>query len=269
VVRFNTNVNHNLQATQHAWVDTPVQGGAPVDGEFIFAGATDEDHFTVGYPPVYPAPTGTYSNPSGSQNGVTIWPLVPPPTGRSGTVKVNQSTFVCNGTNGSLSQTPFNAPTVFNFFFPDYKYPGTLANNNIDSPEFQLSTDTDIVNLTNSLTNMFIGTGGGNSNLNGLSSFNNGGGAIVFDIGNTNPALGPVYMNAAKTANAGIPGLIDELANILVGGPLTPGTKTAIQTLVANNTNFPYTTPTNQQMRDRVRAIIHQITVSAEYAVQK
>ena len=271
VVRFNTNVNHNLQATQRVWVDTPVAGGAPVDGEFIFASATDEDHFTVSYPPVYPAPTGTYGNPSGSQNGVTIWPLVPPPTGRTGTVKVNQSTFVCNGTNGTLSQTPFNAPTVFNYFFPDYKYPGTLANNNIDSPEFQLSTDTDIVNLTNSLTNMFIGTGGGNGNLNGLSSYNNGGGAIVFDIGNTNPALGPVYMTPAKTSNAGIPGLIDELANILVGGPLAAGTKTAIQTLVANTTNFPYTlpTPTNLQMRDRCRAIIHQITVSAEYAVQK
>ena len=35
--------------------------------------------------------------------------------------------------------------------------------------------------------------------------------------------------------------------------------------------NFPYTTPTptNTQMRDRVRAIIHLIITSAEYAVQK
>ena len=35
--------------------------------------------------------------------------------------------------------------------------------------------------------------------------------------------------------------------------------------------NFPYTTPTptNLQMRDRVRAIIHLIITSAEYAVQK
>ncbi len=263
LVRFNTNVNHNLQVGQHVWVDTPVQGGAPVDGQFAVSVLTDEDHFKVPYPPLYPAPNGAYSNPSGSQNGVTIWPLVPPPTGRSGAVKVNHATFVCNGTNGSLSQTPFNAPTVFNFFFPDYKYPGSLANNNLNSPEFQLSTDTDIVNLTNSLTNMFIGTGGGNSNLNGLSSYNNGGGAIVFDIGE--------FMTAARTSNAGIPTLIDDLANRLVGAPLNAATKTAIQALVANTANFPYTTPTptNLQMRDRVRAIIHQITVSAEYAVQK
>jgi hypothetical protein len=108
---------------------------------------------------------------------------------------------------------------------------------------------------------MFIGTGGGNGNLNGLSSFNSGGGAIVFDIGE--------FMTPTQTSNAGIPALIDAIANRLVGGPLTAGTKTAIQNLVANNTNFPYTTPTNQQMRDRVRAVIHQIIVSAEYGVQK
>jgi uncharacterized protein (DUF1800 family) len=261
VVRLNTNVNHNLQVGNNVWIDSPVQGGAPVDGQFNVIGMTDEDHFTVTYPPVYPVPNGTYSNPSGSQNGVTIWPLVPPPAGRSGVVTVNSSTFACNGTNGSLSQTPFNAPTVFNFFYPDYKYPGSLANNNIDSPEFQLSNDTDIANLTNSLTNMFIGTGGGNGNLNGLSSFNNGGGAIVFDIGE--------FMTPAQTSDAAIPALIDKIADRLVGGPLTPAVKTAIQNLVANSTNFPYTTPTNQQMRDRVRAIIHQITVSSEYAVQK
>ena len=91
------------------------------------------------------------------------------------------------------------------------------------------------------------------------------------DIGNLNAGLGPVYMTAAKTSNAGIPALVDELANLLIGGPLLPATKTAIVNFVANTTNFPYTTPTptNLQMRDRVRAIIHLIITSAEYAVQK
>jgi uncharacterized protein (DUF1800 family) len=262
VVRFNTSVNHGLQIGANVWADTPVQGGAPVDAQYVVNGATDEDHITVGYPPVYPVPNGAFSNPSGSQNTVTLWPLVPPSTGRSGVVTVNQSTFLCNGTNGTLTQTPFNAPTVFNFYYSDYKYPGTLANNHVDSPEFQLSTDTSIATLTNTLTNMFIGTGGGNGNVNGLSSYNNGTGVITFDIGE--------FMTAARTSNAAIPALIDDIANRLVGGPLNAATKTAIQTLVANTTNFPMSTPpTNAQMRDRVRAIIHQITVSAEYAIQK
>ena len=66
-----------------------------------------------------------------------------------------------------------------------------------------------------------------------------------------------------------IPALIDELAYLLIGAPVEPTTKTTIQNFVANNTYFPYTTPTNQQMRDRVRAIIHLILTSAEFAVQK
>jgi hypothetical protein len=261
VVRFNLNQNHNLAVGNNVWIDSPVQGGAPVDGQFAMVGISDEDHFTVSYPPVYPTPTGTYSNPSGSQNNVTLWPLVPPPLGRSGVVSVNQSTFVVGGTDGALSQTPFNSQTVFNFYFPDYKYPGTLANNNVNSPEFQLSTDTAIINLSNSLTNMFIGTSGGNSNLNGLGSFNNGGGAIVYDIGE--------FMTPAQTSNAAIPALIDKIADRMCGQPLTSATKTAIQNFVANNTNFPYTTPTNQQMRDRVKAIIHALSLTSEYAVQK
>ena len=268
LVRFNTNVNHNMQVTEHAWIDTPVQGGAPVDAEFVVSAITDEDHLKVAYPPFYPAPIGAYTPPSGQQNSVTIWPLVPPPLGRSGVIKVNQSTFSCGGTDGTITQTPLNAPTVFNYFFPDYRYPGTLSSAHLDSPEFQLSTDTNIVNLTNSLTNMIIGTGGGNSNLVGLSSYNNGGGAVVFDIGE--------FLTPAQTANGGISALIDAIANRLVGGPLTPGTKAQIQTLVTNTTYFPYQyvsgVPTNThltQFRDRARQIVQLILCSSEYAVQK
>jgi hypothetical protein len=156
---------------------------------------------------------------------------------------------------------------VFNYFFPDYKFPGTLANTGLDSPEFQLTTDTNVMNLTNSLTNMIIGTGGGNGNLNGLSSFNNGSGTIVMNI--------EPYMTNLKTSEAGISGLIDELAILLIGAPLDASPKTRILNFVnhKNGSNvldyLPYTTPTNLQRRDRVRAVIHLIITSAAYAVQK
>ena len=354
VVQYNCNVNHNLLTNQHVWVDVPVVGSPLSDGEFIISApitgsgiaAVDEDHFQTSYAPV--GYGGTYPKPSGSNNGITLFPLVAPPMGRSGSVVVNQSTFVLGSTESSLSQSPLNSPTVFNYFFPNYKFPGVLSNSNLDSPEFQLTTDTNISNLTNSLTNMFIGTGGGNSNLNGLSSFNNGGGSIVMDIG--------AYLSTSKTSDAQIPALIDELASLLVGAPLDAATKTTIQNFILGlkinsigtgspctiTTNVPHNlalnpdgsvnvggtasvtisgvtggtfspainatytatitgantftvpsnctstsglvltsaglplyfpmsspTPTNQQMRDRVRAIIHLITTSAEFAVQK
>ncbi|MBX7207884.1 MAG: DUF1800 family protein [Verrucomicrobiaceae bacterium] len=337
LVQYNTNVNHNLSVGTQIWVDVPVIGTPVYDAEYTIASMTDEDHFRTSNQPTN-LNGGTYPTPSGSTNSVNIWPLVPAPTGRSGTVNVNQSTFVLGSTESTLTQSPLNAPTVFNFFFPDYKFPGSLSNTGLDSPEFQLTTDTNVMNLTNSLTNMFLSTGGGNGNLNGLSSFNAGGGSVVLDIGN--------YMTDAKTADGGIPGLIDELSNLLVGGPLQAATKTAIINFVTgrkisgistgnpctittsgdhvlktgdsvtiagvtggtfspaiNGTytvtvpvgstttftvpvnctsisglnltnayapqNLPYTAGSNQLKRDRVRAIIHLIVTSAEYAVQK
>ena len=159
------------------------------------------------------------------------------------------------------NQTPLNAPSVFNFFYPDYKFPGALANAGLDSPEFQLSSDAEIMRLSNSVTNMLIGVN--NTNAHGLASFVNGDDAVLFNFGE--------FMTAAQTANAGIPALIDKIANRLVGGPLTAGVKTEIQNFVTNTTYFPLTapTPTNAQMRDRVRAIVHAIAISGDYAVQR
>lgn len=355
IVQYNNNVNHSMLVGQKVWVDVPIVGNPVADAEYTIATVIDEDHFTTSYLPVSSG-LGTYPKPVNSNNGVTIYPLVAPPMGRgvdpNNKIKINQSTFNLGSTEGSLTQSPLNAPTVFNYFFPDYRFPGTLANNGVDSPEFQLSTDTNISNLTNSLTNMLIGTGGGNGNLNGLNSFNNGGGSVVMDLGS--------YMNLSRTQDSGIPTLIDDLAAILVGVPLEATTKTTILNFVAyrrtisnisqsspcvittsaahglsvgdqiaindvtggtysggstgingsftvmavpngnqvtigtavavpvainctnsatinytnaNVSNFPMNTPnpgpTNLQKRDRVRAIIHLIITSAEFAVQK
>ena len=40
-----------------------------------------------------------------------------------------------------LSQVPLRAPSVFNFFSPDYAPPGELAQAGLVAPELQLSTD--------------------------------------------------------------------------------------------------------------------------------
>jgi hypothetical protein len=78
-------------------------------------------------------------------------------------------------------------------------------------------------------------------------------------------------MTPAQTSDAGVPGLINTLAVLLTGDNLTSATRTIITNYVANTTSYPYTTPTPTatQMRDRVRAIVHLIVTSAEYAIQK
>ena len=147
---------------------------------------------------------------------------------------------------------------MFNFFFPDYRFPGSLAAAGLTTPEFQLASDTSVALQLNFLYDGFLGNN--SANTNGMSSFNNGGGAIVMDLG---PWMTPGY-----TSNAGIGNLVDALSSILMGGQLSPNVKTYIVNYVANNTNFPYSTPTYQQMRDRVRAVVHMLITSPDFTIQ-
>src|SRR5439155_11123801 len=133
----------------------------------------DPTHFTIF--------TGT--NYSQTVNGQTVFPLVSPPLVRSGTVGVQQSTWIVNTTDtsstSSLTQTPLRSPTVFNFFFPDYKFPGILASAGLTTPEFQLTSDTEVAHQMNFLYNGILVA----SNPNGLTGFRSGNGAIVLDVG--------------------------------------------------------------------------------------
>ncbi|MEO5957797.1 MAG: DUF1800 family protein, partial [Opitutaceae bacterium] len=62
--------------------------------------------------------------------------------------------FVNIGTiESTLGQTPLHAPTVFNFFEPDFIQPGALANAGLFAPEYQILTDTAAISLPNQLWN--------------------------------------------------------------------------------------------------------------------
>jgi hypothetical protein len=77
-------------------------------------------------------------------------------------------------------------------------------------------------------------------------------------------------MTTNFTANAGIPSLVSSLNTVLLAGQLSPAAQTAIVNYVANTTNFPFSaTPTQTQMRDRVRAVVHLIVCSPDFTIQK
>ena len=44
-----------------------------------------------------------------------------------------------------------HSPTVFNFFEPDYAAPGAIAEAGLKSPEFEITTETTVVTITNYL----------------------------------------------------------------------------------------------------------------------
>ena len=50
-----------------------------------------------------------------------------------------------------FGQIPFFSPTVFNFFSPDYSAPGAIALAGLASPEFQITTETTVVEQANTV----------------------------------------------------------------------------------------------------------------------
>jgi hypothetical protein len=220
-------------------------------GQYQVVGIPDPAHFTF---------NGT--NSTGTQSGFTIYPLGPQPLTRSGTVQVQWNTWNMGQTDNNatfnLAQSPLNANTVFNFYFPSFEFPGALASAGLTTPEFQLTSDTSVALQMNFLEAGILGNG---SNTNGLSSYNNGNGAIMLDIG--------PWMTTNYTASAGIPNLVDNLNTLLLAGQLSAQAKTNIVNYVTNTVNFPYTTPTQGQMRDRVRGVVHLIIDSPDFTIQK
>jgi hypothetical protein len=224
--------------------------GTAASGTYVITAVSDPTHFTV---------TASVSK-SQNQNSLTVYSLAPPPLNRSGTVVMQEDTWNMGYTDTSspsLSQSPLRSPTVFNFFYPNYQFPGPLASAGLTTPEFQLTTDTGVAGQMNFIEGGLLNNTG---NTNGYSSFFNGNGSIVINL--------RPWMTPANTSNAGIPSLVNSMNSLLAAGQLSPAAKTAIINYVAS-TNFPYTTPTYTQMRDRVRAVVHMVVSSPDCVIQK
>ncbi len=252
-ITIQTSGNHNLVATDGVQLkflvaNSPVAAASAV---YQVTSVVGPNSFKVAVPA-----TPTITNGSQGSSSVTVYPLKGSQWTRSGTVKVELSTWGIGSTPSNLNQTPLNATTVFNYFYPDYQYPGPMAQAGMTTPEFQLTNDSNTMNLTNLITQGTLTNNAGNNN--GYISFF-GSNSITMD-------LAP-YMTPGQTNNSGVPTLVNTLGVLLTGGPLTATTKTTIENYVI--ANVAYTTPTAAQMRDRVRAIVHLIVTSAEYAIQK
>ncbi|HEX4263551.1 MAG TPA: DUF1800 family protein [Verrucomicrobiae bacterium] len=251
IITLSTTAAHGLKPKGKVYIVFP-SGNSP-NGVYQVSSVPTPDTFTV------------TSSVAGNNNDFNplVLPLVVPPLARSGAVTVQYNSwgmgYTDSGSSSSLNQTPLDSPTVFNFYFPDYKFQGILASAGLTTPEFQLTSDTSTVLQMNFISSAVFNNGG---NTNGLSSFASGNGSVTLD-------LGP-WMTSSLTSDAGIPTLIDQLNTQLCAGQLSPAAKTLFVSYVAN-ARFPYTTPTPTftQMRDRVRAVVHLITASPEFNIQR
>ena len=264
-------IPHGLVTGDYVFLDgsTVISGSAGAGR--LQVTVTDANNFTVTLSPIPTAGTTT--------TGLVIYALKAPELDRSGSdsalpsVGTKFSTWQMNqtdseSTTASIGQTPLRAATVFNYFFPSYQFPGSLASAGVTTPEFQLTSDSGTMLLTNAIEQGILTSG----NTNGLSSFKNSGGAIMMDFSQTLPVgveQAGVNLMTGLTSTANLPALFDVLNHQLAGGTLSAATKSSIVNFVSNSTYFPYTTPTLTQQRDRIRAMVHLIVTCPEHSIQK
>jgi len=242
---------HGLVTGNSVYVD--ITSGSAPSGTYVITGVPDPEHFTI----------VATNSANQTQNSLTVYGLQAPPLARSGTVVIQESTwnmsYTDTGTTTSLSQSPLRSPTVFNFFYPGYEFPGALASAGLTTPEFQLTTASGVSAQMNFIEGGILTDTG---NTNGLSSFTGGNGSIVLNIA--------PWLTTNYTSNAGIPTLVSNLNTYLAAGELSATAQSKIISFVGNSTNFSYSTPpSTTQMRDRVRAVIHLIASSPDYIIQK
>jgi uncharacterized protein (DUF1800 family) len=140
----------------------------------------------------------------------------------------------------TMGQFPLGAPTVFNFYSPDYEPPGPIANARLVAPEFQILNAVFAITLPNTL-NTLITNGTGRFRLN-LTDFE----ALAHDTG----------------------ALVDRLDLLFTHGTLSAPSRTAI--LNALNGITAGMVPANSSLgQQRVRLGLHLILLSPDYAILK
>jgi uncharacterized protein (DUF1800 family) len=198
------------------------------------------------------ATTG-WSNTQGN-NSVYQFPLLSQPLTRSGTIQSRSSTYQLGNTDGTLEQSPVNPDTVFNYFLPDYKFPGSLASQGITTPEFQLTAETTTVRQANFLYDGIFNPG----TTNGWSSFSSGNNSVSMDYSNwiTGNATASLGLGAATnntvpwTHNQNLTTLINHMSVLLTSDQLSTSTKSRIRNFVSQpiasiTTGNPCTVNTN------------------------
>ena len=233
-VTMRTDQDHHLkigdqvQLNVYAAQVTPI----PVDVVATVESVVDVKTYTF----LISSATTGYSNSQGN-NSVYQFPLQAPPLTRSGTINSRSSTYQVGSTDADLDQSPVNADTVFNYFLPEFKFPGLLASQGITTPEFQLTAETGVIRQANYLYNGVFNP----NTTNGFSSFNAGTNAVTLDYsawitGNaaTQGGLGaPTNTGVPWTHNQNMDQLINQLTTLLMAGQMPLEAKQIIRDLVA------------------------------------
>jgi uncharacterized protein (DUF1800 family) len=151
-------------------------------------------------------------------------------------------------TENTLGQAPLHAPTVFNFFEPNYVQPGPLAASGLYAPEYQILNDTTAISQPNQLWN-FIYSNRSTTN------------TIELTVGLQLASL----LSLARTPAA----LVDQANLLLAAGSLPKSVTDRFVTAITAMPNGTGTTLTTAQDIERVRSALYLTISVPQGAIQK
>lgn len=137
----------------------------------------------------------------------------------------------------AVGQNPLRAPSVFNFFAPNYSQPGAIANAGLVSPEFQITTETQAIGSANAMW-------------------------VLIRYGWVyNPDVIQLDFSPFQTLASNPSQLVDQLNLLLMSGQMPTAMKTTIVNAVSA---LPAGDPIG-----RVRAAVRLIVTSPSFVIQK
>ena len=135
-----------------------------------------------------------------------------------------------------------HSPTVFNFFSPEYAAPGAIAAAGLQSPEFEITTETTVVTITNFLRTAIYSYLGPSTD------------RIILNL---TPSNGINYITLAANPSQ----LVDQLNTVLMAGGMSPEMRNILINAV---TQIPASNPT-----ERARTAIYLVINSPEFTIDK
>jgi uncharacterized protein (DUF1800 family) len=171
---------------------------------------------------------------------------------------VNGRVFRYSHPRDQYGQRPLSAPSVFNFFKPDFAQSGEIRDGGLVSPEFQILTDTQLVDAPNALDfrifYFYVGS---------RYSYAWEGGAPVPDEALMD--YGPLKVLAANP-----PALVDRLNLLLMNGQMSNYMRDILVTrLQGTPPDTVPGSPTQDVPLWRVQQALYLIATSPEFSVQK
>lgn len=179
-------------------------------------------------------------------------------------------------TDATLQQTPLQAPTVFNWFLPDYRPGGPIAAAALVAPEFQIATETSVIQAINYFYTLTFSNGtNSGQGLNLLSNQTANGYPAEADHAKVDRQGWIDRYNAyVGTELEKDTALIDELDMLLMAGQFkerytydpADGDENPREVIIDLLGTFG--TSANA-IRDKIRTAFYMMSITPEYIIQK